>query len=106
MMGSQPASAASACGRSRPWVSEIAPMVRITPDQPTRGAACAGSPVRTAAFDVIPVGRAGGRQPAGAGGPKWGRSPMLDIGRREFITLLGGAAIFVYLLSRTFFPMA
>src|SRR5262249_40029333 len=26
MMGSQPASAASACGRSRPWVSEIAPM--------------------------------------------------------------------------------
>ena len=36
-----------------PWVSEIAPMVRITPDQPTRGAACAGSPVRTAAFDVI-----------------------------------------------------
>ena len=29
MMGSQPASAASACGRSRPWVSEIAPMVRI-----------------------------------------------------------------------------
>jgi len=25
---------------------------------------------------------------------------------REFITLLGGAAIFVYLLSRTFFPMA
>jgi hypothetical protein len=26
--------------------------------------------------------------------------------RREFITLLGGAAIFVYLLSRTFFPMA
>jgi hypothetical protein len=35
-----------------------------------------------------------------------GRSPVLDIGRREFITLLGGAAIFVYLLSRTFFPMA
>src|SRR5262249_40123409 len=53
MMGSQPARAASACGRSRPWVSEIAPMVRIMPDQPTRGAACAGSPVRTAAFDVI-----------------------------------------------------
>jgi hypothetical protein len=26
--------------------------------------------------------------------------------RREFITLLGGAAIFVYLLPRTFFPMA
>ena len=56
--------------------------------------------------------------PAGAGGrwradghcwregPKWGRSRVLDIGRREFITLLGGAAIFVYLLSRTFFPMA
>jgi len=43
---------------------------------------------------------------AGAEGPKWGRSPVLDIGRREFITLLGGAAIFVYLLSRTFFPMA
>src|SRR6516165_3434307 len=39
MMGSQPASAASACGRSRPWVSEIAPMVRILPDQTTRGAA-------------------------------------------------------------------
>src|SRR6516162_2191256 len=33
MMGSQPASAASACGRSRPWVSEIAPMVRLMPDQ-------------------------------------------------------------------------
>jgi hypothetical protein len=33
MMGSQPASAASACGRSRPWVSEIAPMVRIMADQ-------------------------------------------------------------------------
>src|SRR6516162_9165057 len=28
---------------------------------------------------------------AGAEGPKWGRSPVLDI-RREFITLLGGAA--------------
>ncbi len=28
---------------------------------------------------------------AGAEGPKWGRSPVLDIGRREFITLLGGA---------------
>jgi hypothetical protein len=42
---------------------------------------------------------------AGAEGPKWGRSPVPDI-RREFITLLGGAAIFVYLLSRTFFPMA
>src|SRR6516164_1440395 len=39
MMGSQPASAANACGRSRPWVSEIAPMVRIMPDQTTRGAA-------------------------------------------------------------------
>src|SRR5262245_16005407 len=45
MMGSQPASAASACGRSRPWVSEIAPMVRITPDQTTRGAACAGQAI-------------------------------------------------------------
>ena len=43
---------------------------------------------------------------AGAEGPKWGRSPVLDVGRREFITLLGGAAIFVYLLSRTFFPIA
>src|SRR5262245_28559575 len=53
LMGSQPARAASACGRSRPWVSEIAPIVRIMPDQPTRGAACAGSPVGTAAFDVI-----------------------------------------------------
>jgi hypothetical protein len=31
MMGSQPASAATACGRSKPWVSEIAPMVRIMP---------------------------------------------------------------------------
>ena len=29
---------------------------------------------------------------AGAEGPKWGRSPMLDTGWREFITLLGGAA--------------
>jgi hypothetical protein len=29
---------------------------------------------------------------AGAEGPKRGRSPVLDIGRREFITLLGGAA--------------
>jgi hypothetical protein len=35
---------------------------------------------------------------AGAEGPKWGRSPVLDIGRREFITLLSGAAILVYLL--------
>ena len=43
---------------------------------------------------------------AGAEGPKWRRSPVLDIGRREFITLLGGAAIFVYVFSRTFFPMA
>ena len=86
-------------------------MVRIMPDQPTRGAACAGSPVRTAAFDVIScrqgLGAVGGLIViAGAEGPKWGRSPVLDIGRREFITLLGGAAIFVYLLSRTFFPMA
>jgi len=37
MIGSQPASAASACGRSRPCVSEIAPMILL--DQPTRGAA-------------------------------------------------------------------
>jgi hypothetical protein len=29
---------------------------------------------------------------AGAEGPQRGRSPVLDIGRREFITLLGGAA--------------
>jgi hypothetical protein len=29
---------------------------------------------------------------AGAERPKRGRSPVLDIGRREFITLLGGAA--------------
>jgi hypothetical protein len=43
---------------------------------------------------------------AGAAGPNWGRSPVLDIGRRELITLLGDAAILVYLLSRTFFPMA
>src|SRR5262249_2989125 len=75
-----------------------------------RGTAGAGSPVRTAPFDVIPVGRAAAVSRlmviAGAEGPKWGRSPMLDIGRREFITLLGGAAIFVYLLSRTFFPTA
>jgi hypothetical protein len=42
MMGSQPASAATAWGRSRPWVSEIAPMVRIMSDQTTRGAKCAG----------------------------------------------------------------
>jgi len=33
-------------------------------------------------------------------------SDLLPVKRREFITLLGGAAIFVYLLSRTFFPMA
>jgi hypothetical protein len=31
MMGSQPASAASACGRSRPWVSEIAPLDQNAP---------------------------------------------------------------------------
>ena len=30
---------------------------------------------------------------AGAEGLNWGRSPVLDIERREFITLLGGAAI-------------
>src|SRR5262245_22261766 len=42
---------------------------------------------------------------AGAEGAKWGRSRVLDIGRREFITLLGGAAIFVYVLSRTCSPM-
>jgi hypothetical protein len=29
---------------------------------------------------------------AGAEGPKRGRRPVLDVGRREFITLLGGAA--------------
>jgi hypothetical protein len=29
---------------------------------------------------------------AGTEGPKRGRSPVLDLGRREFITLLGGAA--------------
>jgi hypothetical protein len=29
---------------------------------------------------------------AGAEGPKRGRNPVLDIGRRDFITLLGGAA--------------
>ena len=102
--------AASACGRSRPWVSEIAPMVRIMPDQPTRGAACAGSPVhRRLRRNFLPsgLGAVGGLIViAGAEGPKWGRSPVLDIGRREFIRLLGGAAIFVYLLSRTFFPMA
>src|SRR5882757_9476615 len=28
--------------------------------------------------------------------PNWERSPVLDTERREFITLLGGAAIFVY----------
>src|SRR6516225_1140761 len=50
MMGSQPASAASACGRSRPWVSEIAPMVRLMPDQTTRGdkdEACANAGLAT-----------------------------------------------------------
>jgi hypothetical protein len=31
----------------------------------------------------------------GAEGPKWGRSPVLNIGRREFITLLGDAATLV-----------
>jgi hypothetical protein len=34
--------AGAACGRSRPWVSEIAPMVRIMPDQTTREVACDG----------------------------------------------------------------
>jgi len=29
---------------------------------------------------------------AGAEGPQRGRSPVLDIGRRDLITLLGGAA--------------
>jgi hypothetical protein len=29
---------------------------------------------------------------AGAEGPKRGRGPVLDIGRRDFISLLGGAA--------------
>jgi hypothetical protein len=29
---------------------------------------------------------------AGVEGPKRGRGPVLDVGRREFITLLGGAA--------------
>src|SRR5947209_8035936 len=41
-----------------------------------------------------------GRRPAmviaGAEGPNWGRSPVLNIERREFITLLGGPAISVY----------
>ena len=68
-----------------------------------------GAPVRTARRNFLPagLGAVGGLMViAAAEGPKWGRSPVLDIGRREFITLLGGAAIFVYLLSRTFFPMA
>src|SRR5262249_22210761 len=60
--------------------------------------------VSGASFAPTPVGRL--MVIAGAEGPNWRRSPVLDIGRREFITLLGGAAIFVYLLSRTFFPMA
>ena len=72
---------------------------------------CAGSPRshRRLRRNFLPagLGAVGGLMvTAGAEGPKWGRSPVLDIGRREFITLLGGAAIFVYLLSRTFFPMA
>src|SRR5262249_28722418 len=54
MMGSQPASAASACGRSRPWVSEIAPMVRIMPDQTTRGAGAASSTSGAGVAALIP----------------------------------------------------
>jgi hypothetical protein len=72
---------------------------RIRAESPNCSLERTGSPVRTAAFDVIPAGLA-------PRAPNWGRSPVLDIERREFITLLGGAAIFVYLLSRTFFPMA
>jgi hypothetical protein len=40
MMVSQPASAASACGRSRPCVSEIVPMVRIMLDRTKNAARC------------------------------------------------------------------
>jgi hypothetical protein len=46
-----------------------------------------------APFSVIPAGRAGAVDRlmviAGAEGPNSGRSPVLDIGRREFITFLG-----------------
>src|SRR6516164_4361186 len=111
MMGSQPARAASACGRSRPWVSEIAPMVRIIarPDYKRSRVRREPRSHRRLRRNFLPagLGAVGGLMViAGAEGPKWGRSPVLDIGRREFITLLGGAVIFVYLLSRTFFPMA
>jgi hypothetical protein len=74
--GSQPASAASACGRSRPWVSEIAPMVRLMPDQTTRGAACAAS----ACYAVIYIGR---REFAEAGGLMSYGANIADAWRRE-----------------------
>src|SRR5262252_1525212 len=110
MMGSQPARAASASARSRPWVSEIAPMVRIIARPAYKRSRVRREPRshRRLRRNFLPagLGAVGGLMViAGAEGPKWGRSPVLDI-RREFITLLGGAAIFVYLLSRTFFPMA
>src|SRR6516225_6427408 len=96
MMGSQPARAASACGRSRPWVSEIAPMVRIIarPDYKRSRVRREPRSHRRLRRNFLPagLGAVGGLMViAGAEGPKWGRSPVLDI-RREFITLLGGAA--------------
>ena len=111
MMGSQPASAACALRpqqtmsirKSRQWFASRPTNLQEEPRAP--GAPFAPPP--STLFLPAGLGAVGRLMViAGAEGPNWGRTPMLDIERREFITLLGSAAIFVYLLSRTFFPMA